>query len=102
MGSTRRSQSKPRRRLSPHAETISPRHGRPSKSSPTKPILHDVLDRFSKVLAVIETTARALEAAQNDGQCSDTGSEVATLRYGVTALRAIHEEFDRAIAQVSP
>jgi hypothetical protein len=78
------------------------RRARPSKSSETKSVLYDVLDHFSKALSIVETTARAFEAAENDGQCSGAGAEVATLRQGVLALRAIHEEFDRAIAQVSP
>jgi len=102
MGSTARSQFKPRRRLSPHPKTISHPRGRMSELSRMENTLYEVLHHFRKALAVIETTARALEAAQNDGQCSDTGAEVTTLRHGVIALRAIHEEFDQAIAKVSP
>ena len=103
MGSTRRSEFKPGGRLSPHPRAFpAVRRAKPPKSSQTKGALHDALDHFSTGLAIVETTARALEAAQNEGQCSATGSEVATLRYGVTALRAVHEEFDLAIAKVSP
>jgi hypothetical protein len=90
MGSTRRSKFSRARRA------------RPSDSSETKTILYEVLDHFSKVLSIVETTARAFEAAENDGQCSGAGAEVATLRQSAIALRAVHEEFDLAIAKVSP
>lgn len=57
MGSTRRSKFTRARR------------GRRSKSSETKSALYEVLDHFSRALSIIETVARALEAAENDGQC---------------------------------
>ncbi len=92
MGSTKRSKFTRARR----AESSQPH------LSNRRTTLDDALDRFSKALAIIETVAGALEAAQNDPGCRGVGAEVATLRQGVVALRAIHEEFDRAIAKVSP
>ena len=77
------------------------RRARPVRTPEIETVLYAVLDQFSKALSIVETTSRAFEAAQNDGQCSGTGAEVATLRQGVIALRAIHEEFDLAIAKVS-
>ena len=102
MGSTRRSEFKPRRRPSPHPKTFPQGRRRPSELSRIEDGLYEVLHHFSKALAFIETTARALEAAQNDGQCAEAGAEITTLRHGVTALQAVHEEFDHAIAKVSP
>jgi hypothetical protein len=102
MGSTRRSKSTSRNNRLRGAETISTRRGRRSKSIEIKTVLYEVLHHFSKALSLVETIARAFEAAQHDGQCSGTGAEVAALRQGVTALRVIHEEFDLASAKVSP
>ncbi len=90
MGSTRRSKFTRARR------------SRRARASEIKTVLYEVLDHFSKALSIVETTARAFEAAENDGQCSGAGAEVATLRQGVIALRSIHEKFDVAIAKVSP
>lgn len=102
MGSTKRSKSTRGRNDLRGVQTIS--GGRADSARPSKfeTALADTLDHLSKALSILETTARAFEAAQNDGQCSSTGAEVATLRYGVIELRAIHEEFDLAIAKVSP
>jgi hypothetical protein len=64
--------------------------------------LYEVLHHFSEALAIVQTVARALHAAENDLQCPTIGAEIATLRQGVTALQAVHEGFDLAIPGVSP
>lgn len=50
--------------------------------------LYEVLDHFGNALAIVETVARALEAAENDQKCSAVGAEIATLRQAVMAFRA--------------
>ncbi len=72
------------------------------KPADAETTLYDVLDHFSEALAIIETVARALHAAENDLDCGNVGAEIATLRQGVAALRAVHEEFDLAIQDVTP
>lgn len=101
MGSTKRSKSTSRDNDPRSTEPISTRRGRRSKSSEIKSALYEVLEHFSKVLSIVETVARAFEAAENDGHCSGTGAQVVTLRLTVTLLRGIHEQFDLAIAKVS-
>jgi hypothetical protein len=92
MGSSRRSKSTRARALRPGNV----------RSPDRRNLLYDVLDRFSQALAIMETVTRALEAAENDHDCSGVGSEIATLRQGIGALRAVHAEFDLAIAKVTP
>jgi hypothetical protein len=72
------------------------------KSVDAETTLYEVLDQFSEALAIVETVARALHSAENDRECGNVGPEIATLRHAVEALRAVHEEFDLAIAKVSP
>jgi hypothetical protein len=62
--------------------------------------LYDVLDHFSEALAIVQTVSNALEAAQNNSRCTGAGAEIATLRIGVAALIAVHEQFDLAIPEV--
>jgi len=64
--------------------------------------LYEVLDHFGKALAIVETVARALEAAENEQECSAVGAEIATLRQAVTAFRVVHQELDLSIARVMP
>jgi hypothetical protein len=87
-----------------HAVPKSTRASRaPSVNSPDQQSkLYDVLDHLGKSLAVAETVARALEAAQNERLCSAIGAEIATLRQAVIAIRAAHEELDLAIVGVFP
>jgi hypothetical protein len=77
------------------------RSGRIEKSSNRALKLYDVLDHLGEALAIVETVSRALHAAENDQHCAYIGAEIAALRQGVVALRAIHEEFDHAIARVA-
>jgi hypothetical protein len=78
------------------------RHGRFEKSVGRAINLYDVLGHLGEAMAIIETVSRALHAAENDLLCAHIGAEIATLRQGVVALRAIHEEFDHAIAGGAP
>jgi hypothetical protein len=71
------------------------------KTSGDKDKLYEVLDHFGKALAMVETVARALEAAENDEDCSAVGAEIATLRQAVIAFRAVHEELDLSIPRVT-
>jgi hypothetical protein len=90
MGSTRRSRFTRARRA------------RPDQLSEIERVLREVLDHLGTALAMIETIERAFDAAKNDGQCSGAGAQIATLRHAAVALLAVHEEFDLAIAKVSP
>jgi hypothetical protein len=72
-----------------------------SEPSNRKTDLYEVLHHFSEALAIVQTVARALHAAENDLECPTIGAEIATLRQGVNALRAVHEEFDLAIPEVA-
>ena len=74
----------------------------PEKSVDPETTLYDVLDQFSEALAIVETVARALHAAENDRECGTVGPEIATLHHAVEALLAVHEEFDLAIGKVCP
>jgi hypothetical protein len=78
------------------------RRGRIGKSTARAFNLYDALDHLGEALAIVETVSRALHAAENDQQCAYIGAEIAALRQGVVALRAIHEEFDHAIARAAP
>jgi hypothetical protein len=62
--------------------------------------LYEVLDHFSEALAIVQTVSNALQAAENNLECPTIGAEIAALRQGVTALIAVHEEFDLAIPEV--
>ena len=63
-------------------------------------VLYDVLDHFSEALAIVQTVSNALQAAQNNLKCSGVGAEIATLRLGVAALIAVHEQLDLSIPGV--
>jgi hypothetical protein len=69
------------------------------KSVDTEETLCDVLHHFSEALAIVETVARAFDAAENSGECASAGSEIATLRQGLVALQAVYNEFDLAIGR---
>jgi len=63
--------------------------------------LYEALHRFSEALAIVETVSNALQAAESNLECPTVGAEIASLRQGVAALRAVHEEFDLAIPKVA-
>ncbi|MGH6682253.1 MAG: hypothetical protein ACREDL_25720 [Bradyrhizobium sp.] len=84
-------------RKSRHA---SKRHAsRPSQCKParTLPDLHDMLGRFSDALTLLETVARALDAAECDMEPAAIGAGIAVLQQTVQALQAVYDEFDTAI-----
>jgi hypothetical protein len=60
----------------------------------------DVLAHLEVAMALVATATHALEAAQNDGECSTVGAEITTLQEAVEALTAVHEELDLAILGV--
>jgi hypothetical protein len=91
MGSSRRRNSTRARR----ARSVKTRTS--AKTSEIRAALDRVLVHFNGALCAIETLARALEAAENDQECQTVGSEIATLRHGVIALRAVYTELDLAI-----
>jgi hypothetical protein len=64
--------------------------------------LYEVLDHLGKAIAVVETVARALEAAEQDLECAAVGAEICTIRQAAIWLRAVHEELDRAIPEYAP
>jgi len=63
--------------------------------------LLEVLHHFSEALAIVETVSHALQAAESSVGCQAIGAEIATLRQGVDALIAVHEELDLAIPEVA-
>jgi hypothetical protein len=62
----------------------------------------DVLHHLGMAMALVATATHALEAAENNRQCSAVGSEIATLQQAVEELQAVHEELDLAILGVEP
>ncbi len=85
--------------MGPRGKHKSTRARAAEKSVDPGATLYDVLHHFSEALAIVETVARALHAAQNDLQAGSTGAQIATLRQAVVALRAVYEEFDLAIGR---
>lgn len=72
----------------------------PVHSSRSAIDFYEILHHFSEALAIVQTVSNALQASENDQGCPALGAEISTLRQGVTALRAVHEEFDLAIPGV--
>lgn len=85
--------------MGPRGKHKSTRARGAEKSVDTENTLYDVLHQFSEAIAIVETVARALRAAENDLQARSTGPQIATLRQGVVALRAVHQELDLAIGR---
>src|SRR5215475_8916856 len=59
-----------------------------------------LLGRFSDALSILATATRALSNTQEDGEPSpdhDIGEDITTLEYGLSALRAVYDEFDVGI-----
>jgi hypothetical protein len=77
-------------------------HAPPADPPDSQTSLYDVLHHFSEALAIIETVSSALQAVQNNSKCTAVGSEIATLRQGVAALVAVHQEFDLAFSNMTP
>lgn len=97
--------NRPRTHPSAHAARARTAKG-PAKRRPTKPRrpsrseLYDILGHFAAALAIVETAARAFEAAENDREAATVGAEICTLRHGVNALRTVYTEIDLAILRV--
>jgi len=72
----------------------------PVEPSKAQTDLYEVLDHFSEALAIVQTVSNALQAAENNLECPTIGAEIAALRQGLAALRAVHEEFNLAIPEV--
>jgi hypothetical protein len=85
--------------MDPRGESKSIRAGGAEQSVDTEKTLYDVLHHLSEALAIVETVARALHAAENDGEAGTTGPQIVTLYQAVEAPRAVHEELDLAIGE---
>jgi hypothetical protein len=83
--------------MEPRGKSESTRAGGAEQSVDTEETLYDVLHHLGEALAIVETVARALHAAENDGEAGTTGPAIVTLYQAVEALRAVHEELDLAI-----
>ena len=85
--------------MGPIGKSQSTRAGGAEQSVDSKDTLYDVLHHLSEAMAIVETVARALHAAENDGKSGGIGPEIVTLHQGVAALLAVHEELDLAIGR---
>jgi len=75
-------------------------HGAPS---PYPRDFDALLGRFSDALSVLVTAARALSNTQEDAEPSpghDIGEDTTTLEHGLSALRAVYDEFDVRIREL--
>lgn len=77
-----------------------PAKRRPKPRCPSRSELYDILGHFAVALAIVETAARAFEAAENEREAATVGAEICTLRHGVNALRTVYTEIDLAILGV--
>jgi hypothetical protein len=96
--------NRPRTHLSGHAASARavkrPRKVRRKPSRPSRSDLYEILGHFAAALAIVETAARAFEAAENEREAATVGAEICTLRHGVNALRTVYTEIDLAILGV--
>jgi hypothetical protein len=74
-----------------------PAKRRPKPRGPLRSDLYAILGHFATALAIVETTARAFEAVENEREAATVGAEICTLRHGVDALRTVYTEIDLAI-----
>jgi hypothetical protein len=64
-----------------------------------------LLGRFSDALSVLATATRALSNTQEDSEPSpdhDIGEDITTLEHGLSALRAVYDEFDVGLRELRP
>ena len=99
--------SKPRHSsLRKKAGTSVPEKSKPSSSTVGRrspPDFDELLGRFSDALSIIATATRALSNTQADSEPSsdhDLGEDIATLEHGLSALRAVYDEFDVGIREL--
>lgn|SRR5487761_752997 len=96
--------NRPRTHPSAHAapaRTVKrPAKRRPKSPRPSRSDLYEILGHFAAALAIVETAARAFEAAENEREAATVGAEICTLRHGVNALRTVYTEIDLAILGV--
>jgi len=87
----------PSARTAPARAARPPAKRRPKPARPSRSDLYEILGHFAAALAIIETTARAFEAVENEGETATVGAEICTLRHGVNALQTVYTEIDLAI-----
>ncbi len=96
--------NRPRTRPSAHAAPARaakrPAKRWPKPRRPSRSDLYEILGHFAGALAIVETAARAFEAAENEREAAMVGAEICTLRHGVNALRTVYTEIDLAILAV--
>lgn len=96
--------NRPRTHPSAHAAWArtakGPAKRRPKPRLASRSELYDILGHFAAALAIVETAARAFEAAENEREAATVGAEICTLRHGVNALRTVYTEIDLAILGV--
>jgi hypothetical protein len=62
-----------------------------------------LLGQFSDALCILATASRALSNAQEGNEQSrvhDIGEDIITLEHGLSALRAVYDEFDVGIREL--
>jgi hypothetical protein len=88
------------------AGTSVTRKSKPSSSNVVRrspPDFDELLGRFSDALSILATATRALSNTQEDSEPSpdhDIGEDIATLEHGLSALRAVYDEFDVGIREL--
>lgn len=63
--------------------------------------LREVLGHFADALAVLETVARALDAAEEDMEAAAIGAGTSALRQTVRTLGTVYDELDMLIVRSS-
>ena len=101
MGSKPRHSSRRRKAGTSVSEKSKPSRSKDARRSPTD--FDALLGRFSDALSMLATATRALgnsQAAAGPSPDHDIGEEITTLEHGVSALRAVYDEFDVGIREL--
>ena len=70
---------------------------RPKPPRPSRSDLYEILGHFAAALAIVETAARAFEAAESEKEAATVGAEICTLRHGVNALRTVYRKASQRV-----
>jgi hypothetical protein len=92
-----RPRTHPSARAAPERAAKRPAKRRPKPPRRSRSDLYEILGHFAVALAIVETAARAFEAAENEREAATVGAEICTLRHSVNAMRTVYTEIDRAI-----
>ena len=101
MGSKPRHSSRRKKAGTSVTEKSQPSSSNVVRRSP--PDFDELLGRFSDALSILATATRALSNTQADSEPNpdhDIGEDIATLEHGLSAMRAVYDEFDVGIREL--